>query len=826
MPIVVTGKPTVYGEGLVSSVKICLVGEAPGSEEVKQGRPFIGPSGSLLFRLLGNVGIGRHECYITNVVKEQPPGNDISHFIRFDRGRAITTPRYDEYEAAMREEIAAFSGNVIVAVGGVALWALCRKIGIMKWRGSILQDYMGRKVIPIPHPASAMRQYINTHIIAIDLRRVEEESKYPDIRLPSRHISIEPSYLDVIEYLLSARKHRRVAVDIEVLGTEISCISFAVSASNVMSIPFIKGSSDYFTLEQEIQVWLHIAGLLEDENIEKVFQNGVFDYTFIFRRYGIRIRPIKDTMVGQGIIYPDFPKGLDFITSIFTKEPYYKDDGKKWFKMGGSEHDFWTYNAKDSAVCLEALPRIEEEAERQGNTLTIANQTALIEPLVYMHTRGMRVDKDGLDAESESVGERIDALTKELRNLVGYDINPNSPHQIKDLFYNQKKERPYISRKTGTPTVDGDALKRLSRKGHKEAGILLEIRRLTKLKGTYLDVTLDKDNRLRCAFNPVGTTTGRLSSSEDIFGVGTNTQNLPNEFKQFVIADKDTVIFNIDLSQAENRVVAYIAPEPAMQSAFERGIDMHRQTAGLIFGKPSEEVSDEPGSTSIGGGKYSERFFGKKSNHSLNYDLGYKSFAFILEIPESDAKFIVDRFHLAYPGIRAYHAWVRDKLSKGRTLENPYGRKRLFLDRWGNELFKEAYAWIPQSTVGDKLNIDGILYAYYNQSIFAPIDLLNQVHDSMVFQCNVKQYSMERIADCIMRLKDSLEKPVVWRDTSFVIPIDLEMGISLCKETKGGSDMMRVKALRKVKIYAESTSTGLARLLHYTYGELRAAITV
>jgi len=103
MPIVVTGKPTVYGEGLVSSVKICLVGEAPGSEEVKQGRPFIGPSGSLLFRLLGNVGIGRHECYITNVVKEQPPGNDISHFIRFDRGRAITTPRYDEYEAAMRE---------------------------------------------------------------------------------------------------------------------------------------------------------------------------------------------------------------------------------------------------------------------------------------------------------------------------------------------------------------------------------------------------------------------------------------------------------------------------------------------------------------------------------------------------------------------------------------------------------------------------------------------------------------------------------------------------------------------------------------------------
>lgn len=826
MPIVSTSKPLVYGEGLVSTARICLVGEAPGSEEIKQGRPFIGPSGSLLFRLLGNAGIGRHDCYITNVVKEQPAGNDISRFIKFERGRVISTQQYTEYENALREELSAFQGNIIVAVGGVALWALCRKMGITKWRGSILTDYAGRKVVPILHPASAMRQYINTHMIAIDLQRVSQESAFPEVRLPSRHIAVGPSYEEALAYIIKARQYKEVGVDIEVMGTEISCISLAIEATDTMSIPFIRSSSDYFTLEQEVQIWLHLAGLLEDPAVCKVFQNGVFDFTFIYRRYGIRIRPIKDTMVNQGIVYPDFPKGLDFITSIFTKEPYYKDDGKKWFKLGGSERDFWIYNAKDSAVCLESLPRLEEEAEKQGNTLTIARQTALIEPLVYMHTRGMKVDKEGLDAESTKAGERIKALTEELREEVGYAINPNSVPQIKELFYTHKKERPYISRKTGAVTVDGDALKRLARKGHREAELLLDIRRLTKLKGTYLDVTLDTDSRLRCAFNPVGTTTGRLSSSEDIFGVGTNTQNLPDEFKQFVIADADTLIFNIDLSQAENRVVAYIAPEPAMQRAFEHNIDMHRQTAGLIFGKPTEDVSDEIGSTLIGGGKYSERFFGKKSNHSLNYDLGYKSFAFVLEISESEAKFIVDRFHLAYPGIRAYHAWVRDRLGRGRMLENPYGRKRLFLDRWGDSLFKEAYAWIPQSTVGDKLNIDGILYTYYNQTLFAPIDLLNQVHDSMVFQCNIKQYSMERIAECLLRIKESLEQPVVWRDTSFVIPIDLEIGISLKKDDKKADAITRAKALHKVNIHAESTSIGLARLLHDTYGKLRASLAV
>lgn len=815
MTIIKPGKILVYAEGVINSSRICIVGEAPGGEEVKRGRPFIGPSGSLLMRLMANAGIARHDCYITNVVKEQPPGNDISKFIKFERGQAISTPAYKEYEASLYQELSAFQGNVIMAVGGVSMYALTRKIGISKQRGSILTDYAGRKVIPIIHPASAMRQYMATHFIAFDIRRVAQESEYPDIRLPSRALHVAPTFNDVIQYIMFARTHAQVGVDIEVMNGEISCISIAVQATDSMSIPFMKGGQDYFTLEQEAQIWMHLAGLFQDESVTKVFQNGVFDATFIFRRFGIRIRPILDTMIEQGISYPDFPKGLDFITSIYTKEPYYKDEGKKWFRFGGSEHDFWIYNAKDSAVCLEAYPRIHEEIEKQGNVQTAYEQTRLIEPLVYMHMRGMGIDKRGLDKESEETGKRIEELTKELQHMVGYAINPNSVPQIKELFYVKKREKPYISRKTGAQTVDGDALKRLSRKGHKEAEILLEIRHLTKLKGTYLDVTLDTDNRLRCAFNPVGTKTGRLSSSEDIFGVGTNSQNLPPEFKKFIVADPDTLVFNVDLSQAENRTLAYIAPEPTMIRAFEQRIDMHKQTAGLIFGKTIDEISDEPESCAIGNGMFSERFWGKKANHSLNYDMGYKSFAFTCEIPEGEAKFIVERFHTAYPGVRAYHAWVRDKLSKGRMLENPFGRHRLFLDRWGDDLFKEGYAWIPQSTVGDKMNIHGINYAYYNQHIFRCVDILNQVHDSMVFQINIKRYSFEVVAECLLRLEESLEQLIQWRGTSFSIPIDVEMGYVMSK-----------KGMRKVDIHAEQTVTGLARRLHTVYEGIRASLAI
>jgi uracil-DNA glycosylase family 4 len=773
-------------EGNLSS-NIAIVGEAPGYEEDKIGKPFIGVSGQLLFSILNGLGVVRQDCYITNVIKERPPGNDISKFITFRGQSAYPTKEYLEYEAYLQNELNSFTGNIIVAVGAISLYALTHRLHITKQRGSILQAYNGKKCIPIIHPAAALRQYIWTHLIRYDLKRVIDESKFPEIRLPARNLHIRPSYGDIINFLTRCKAQTRIAFDIEVMNDEVSCISFALSPSEVISIPFIAGGHDYMSVEQEGQVWLLIASILEDTGIEKVGQNICFDSTFLFRKLGIRTSNMHDSMIAQAIMFPDFPKGLDYICSIYTKEPYYKDEGKKWFKMGGSEDDFWVYNAKDSAVCLEALEVLNAELDKIGNTGTYQRQVRLVEPLIYLQERGTAVDMEGLRQASQDAGKKIEELTEQLHQITGQPINPNSPAQLKDYFYVTKKEKPYVNRKTGGQSVDKDALKRLSRKGYKEASLLLDIRHYAKLKGTYLDVTLDKDNRLRCAFNPVGTTSGRLSSSETIFGTGTNLQNLPPEFKKFLRADEDYLIFNCDLSQAENRVVAYIAPEPNMIMAFEKGTDIHRQTAGLIFGKRMEDISDEEGSSTIGGGLFSERFWGKKANHGLNYDLGYKTFAFYYEIPEAESKFIVDRYHLAYPGIRQYHAWVRTQLSKDRTLTNAFGRKRLFLERWGDELFKESYSFIPQSTVADKLNQDGLAFVYYNQQWFRPIELLNQVHDSLVFQINYKQFTYIQMADCLLRLKASLESPINWRGTQFSIPADFEVGFSLDK-----------KALRKV----------------------------
>jgi uracil-DNA glycosylase family 4 len=778
-------KRLCYPDGPLDA-KICFVGEAPGSEEEKLGRGFVGSSGQLLFKLAASAGIMRPDCYVTNVIKEKPKGNDISNFITFKSGQGYPTELYIKYENDLYQELEAVRANVFVAVGAVALWALCRKVAITKRRGSILQGTFppsGGKVIPIIHPAAALRQYTYVHTIGMDLKRIAEESTFPELRLPTRNITIRPSFMDSMSFLATCMEHQLVAFDIEVMREEVSCISFAYSPDNIISIPFTAGGNDYFTPDQEIQIWKFIATIIESPAITKVGQNIVFDTTFLFRKYGIRPQGIlEDTMIAQAIMYPDYPKGLDFITSMHTKEPYYKDEGKKHFKIGGPEEDFWLYNAKDSAVCIEALPRIKSDLEMVNNLSAYENQCELVNPLIYMQERGIRTDAVGLKEESERVGKLIVELTNKLKVFTGYDINPNSSAQVQNYFYNIKGEKPYLDRKTGRPTADKNAIKRLSRKGYEEAKLLQEISSLSYMKSHFLDVTLDTDNRLRCSFNPVGTESGRLSSSETIFDTGTNMQNLPMEFRKYLIADDDNLLFNIDLSQAENRVVAYIAPEPNMISAFENKIDLHRQTAGLIFSKSWEAISDEAGSSTIGDGRFSERFWGKKANHGLNYDLGYKQFAFLYEISEADAKFIVERYHKAYPGVRQYHAMVRHQLSKNRTLENLFGRKRLFLDRWGDELFKSAYSFIPQSTVAEIINRRGIRYVYYDQNTFAPVDLLLQVHDNMYFQMNYKKFSWEEQAKCILLIKKSLETPLSYRGLTFSIPISLEVGINLNKK--------------------------------------------
>lgn len=800
-------KPLVKPYGDPSS-RIAFVGEAPGFHEERLGEPFVGQSGALLTRLMQSAGISRTSSYITNVVKERPPNNDISTFIKLkpQSGSADATPKYLEYEKLLYHELSQCRANVIVAVGGVALWALCRKVGIMKWRGSILEMVgpVVQKVIPIIHPAAALRNNALTYVIFADLKRVAEEAESRSISRIERELISTPSYLEILAYLEWLYCHTtKVAYDIEVVNEELYCMSFAESPLRGICIPFMKGGQDYFNPTQEATIMRAVARVLEASHITKLGTNLAFDNSFMFMRYGIRVTKSDDVMVAQGIAYPDLPKSLAFITSFYTKEPYYKDDFKKWSNKAASDDSFRIYNIRDSVIPLEAEPKIHFVISKQGNDETYESQVALIEPLTYMQARGLRINVEGLRAAAKEAETRELELEEQLCSMVGYQLNPRSPDQLKEHFYGKLKLPPYKSRQTKAITTDAIAMKRIARKGIPEASVILQIRRVRKLRSTYYEMKFDSDGRLRSAFNPIGTKTGRLSSSKNIFGLGGNEQNLPPEFLQFVIADEGYDLYVVDLAQAENRLVAYIAPEPNMIRAFENGIDLHKQTASLIFAKPISEISDEIGSCPIGGGIYSERFWGKKTNHSLNYDLGYRAFALITEILDSEAKFIVERYHASYPGVRQYHAWIRALLRDTRTITNLFGRSRVFLGS-DEEIAKDAYAQIPQSTVADVINRRGIIPLYYD-SCFRPVDLLSQVHDSIVFQLPHSSPVEDR-ASILLSLKTLLEGQLEFRGREFSIPADFKVGTSLAK-----------KKMEDIKLNDYSTVEGLAEHLRTIY---------
>ena len=775
--------------------KLIIVSAQLGRDELKESKPIAGPSGKILDECLRNADISRQNIYYTTLAKQfgEVP---------------------DEFSlTAMAKELEQIPCSAVVILGEECLKLFCARTNIIKWRGSVLEmeKFTGKFIIPTFHPSCTIPlkyggegQYLNKLLIQWDLQKAARIASN-GFQRSQRELIIAPTFLQVMQYLktceISGLEGKSIDFDIELMNMEVSCIAIGWDYKKIMSIPFINEKGLIWSPEQEMEIWLAIAGILENPKIKKRGQYLIFDTHFLLRKYGIKTHNIDDTMIAQKILMPDYPVGLDFITSIYTDKEYYKDEGKKYFS-GGNWPRLWQYNATDASITGEAFPQQMESLQNQDNVETYNRQVKMVEPLCYAMERGIKIDVEGMHKAFLAAEIKIEELKKELHELCGYELNPNSPKQLINHFYVNKRIPPY--KKNGKVTTDEKALVRIARRGHLEAAKILEIRRATKRKSTYLDITkVDSDGRMRCAYNPVGTRYSRISSGESIFGTGTNMQNQPHDILKYFLADPGYIYYGFDLSQAENRIVAYVGQIPQMIEAFELGLDVHSLTGSLISGLSVEEVKkqdDENICCPIGGGDKTWRYFGKRSNHGLNYDLGYKTFALYLEIPETDAKFIVDRYHMSYPGVRNnYHAYVRQQLGDNRTITNLMNRKTVFLQEWGDDLFKEAYACIPQGTVGDVINERGVEYIYYNQHLFHGVEFLIQVHDSIGVQIPVS-LGLEYHAKVLCLIKHSLETPLnLPNENKLIIPVDIVAGLDLykghCKKVKATDEESTLQEL-------------------------------
>jgi uracil-DNA glycosylase len=540
---------TPYEDGDPQS-PLCVLGQAPGQYEMKRGAPLVGPAGEVFRECLGLAGINRRNIYIVNVWETQVWTDQKTGAILGTRGgdelwnKKGFTAYGLELASPTLERLRNSGANCILALGQQAL-ELCtgKSDKIMKWRGSPLEGLPrigGKKLIPTAHPAATIHGvYLWRYLIISDMIKAKAESMTSTLELPRRDIIIRPTLAQALNFIRSCQSVERVATDLEVVNHQISCFSLCTRPDEGMTIPFTDESGAYWDEDDEVLIWQEYAKLMHDPKVMKINQNIVgFDAVFMMLQNHIRVRgEIGDPMIAMSLLYPEFLKGIDFQASMHTREPYWKDEGKMWKNEGGDFPQFWRYCGKDSCVAMELWDIHASELTRRGMWQTYRDTVALMDPLIYMTLAGLAVDHTRLEETKADIEQKILAAEAKLSEVADYPFNANSPSQVAKYFYEHKGLPPYIGA-SGGPTTDDKALSRILRKTNwPEAKLVQDIRNLKKLKGTYLDVQMDPDARIRCSWNPRGTWTGRLSSSQTILGTGMNLQNLDPRFKGFIVSD-------------------------------------------------------------------------------------------------------------------------------------------------------------------------------------------------------------------------------------------------------------------------------------------------
>ena len=739
--------------------RIMIVGEAPGEREVAEGQPFVGYSGQELSKMLQEAGIMRSACFITNVVRIRPPGNDINSFIaqrKSDisaqhimlRDKFVLPAVRDGFEL-LKREIEMCQPSVIIAFGNVALWALTGQWGITSWRGSVMEcdlplalDYK-LKVVPTYHPSTIMRQWSWRQIAIHDLRRAVTQSKFRGIIRPDYKFVIRPDYSTVVTilhqlYQQVCERPGKLSVDIETRAGHIACVGIAWSPTEALCIPLmcVERADGYWPVEHEAAIAYALYKLLTHPNAEVIGQNFSYDMQYFVRHLLFLPNLRRDTMLAQHSMFSNMQKGLDFLSSMYCEEHlYWKDEGKEWDPKVG-EDTFWTYNCKDAVITFEVdtaeQATIEKFAPSWPKLREIHDfQQKLFWPVLKSMNRGLRVNTTQRGDFAFMLQEEIAKREQWLIDVLGESLNIKSPAQMKELFYGTLGQKPVLSRKTGAPSCDDEALRKIAEREPLLLPVtkkIAELRSLGVFLSTFVNAPLDTDGRMRCSFNIGGTETYRFSSSKNAFGSGLNLQNIPKgggdaelelpNVRSLFIPDPGYTFFDIDLSSADLRIVVWESDEPEFKAMLKEGLDPYTEIAKEFYNDRSITKKDPRRQTF------------KSFAHGTNYLGTAKGLAERLGLGVHEAEKTQKWYFSRFPKIKKWQDDLKDQVVKRRMVENVFGYRCYFFDRIEGTIFNQAAAWIPQSTVACLIN-----RAYVKIDDELPeVQVLLQVHDSLAGQ--------------------------------------------------------------------------------------------
>lgn len=752
--------------------RVMIVGEAPGYDEVQARKPFVGQSGQELDRMLLDAGIHRSECFVTNVCKYRPQNNHIESFIPIKKkditpdmvmfkGKAVAPVVVEGYNELIKE-ISLVQPELILACGNTPLWALLGHEGITKWRGSTLQyQQPGCKavIVPLYHPAAILRQWSWRAITVHDLRRAKRALTTwgREVKTPPYKFLIRPSFQQVLNTLdsllvVTSQAPFQLSVDIETRRGHIACIGLAWNSLEAICIPLmcVEDVNGYWNEGAEAEIIWRLKELLTHYNTRVIGQNFIYDAQYFAKHYGYVPDTDWDTMLMHHVMFPGTPKGLDYLSSMYCDfHQYWKDEGKEW-DITIPEEQYWTYNCKDAVITWEVAQAERAGIKHMDLESPAKSQMALFEPVLHMMLRGVKIDLAERARFSKQLEDEINTREQWMTDVLGHKINVRSPKQMQCLFYDDFKQTVIKSRKTKNATLDDKALDKIWLREPLLRPIIRRVREIRSLgvfKSTFVDATLDDDNRMRCSYNIAGTETFRFSSSENAFGSGTNLQNIPAggvydkdadslvlpNVRTLFVPDSGYIFWDCDLDRADLQVVVWESNDQDLKSALRAGVDLHILNGCLLFDKPlpplDELVESHPNYKEHKKRFARERQFAKIWVHGTNYGGQAATMGANAGVTTHQSDLLQRRWFALHPGIAEWHARTLSQLQSTRRVLNKFGYHRYYFDRI-ETILPEALAWIPQSTVA--IVIDLGLKKLHNHPTTKSLDIqtLMQVHDS------------------------------------------------------------------------------------------------
>lgn len=549
---------------------ILLVGEAPGEQEYELKRPFVGTSGDKLVNVLERNGTSRSDVRLANLFHHRPYHNK---FELIDN-----TDILQDHIRQLYSYIETYKPVVIGALGAYPLKYLTGKEGIGHWRGSIL-PYINDpniKVIPTYHPAAVTREASLYPTFDLDIKRIVSDSKFREFRLRERQLVANPTGIELQQYVELLCNADVLAVDIENIkkSTRILCVGFAPSPSLGVSI-----SAETDEGERAIRQ------ILSTPN-KKIYHNGTHDTTILKLNNYELVRDDAsvskgwpyywDTMLAQHVLAPELPKSLEYITSINTREPYYKsegrsnipDDTKSWSAKRTKE-GLYIYNCKDVCVTIENYLSQSDEITNTNLFHTFDFEMQSLVVAHHISFSGMLRDNERAKFLTRGLLQKYAIKQFALDNLTGYPTNVRSTSELPKILYDKDKMGlPVRRNRNQGVTTDEDAivsliafckdkiqgLKRESSIAEWNVKLvvlktILEIRGIRQLLSNYLLAEPSLDGRVRSTYKVAGTETGRWSAAAFVDGTGYNSQTNPRDPVEIAVS------YNSDIIQIDEEIL-------------------------------------------------------------------------------------------------------------------------------------------------------------------------------------------------------------------------------------------------------------------------------